>query len=332
MRSMRIILLPVLVFLLLDSLALSETPSAAHELERYYYPSGTLRSIQSFSGGKRDGLCIWYYETGKEEARIEYKNDKQHGTSIWFNPDGSIRAKAYYVDGIRQNFLDRVANYLPSSLSPTGKGIVLAGIVVVLVSFLCFLPFYFQTVWDRKRAGASSETEWEEAKMDDLRVQAFELLRVIPTDEWFKARFIFQNEARQEIGRFERISQYSCRLVIGEKSLDAYIQIWGVPLPERFKGKSNALILIISNDQIISEVRRTRRFPREAFVIMYQGMSVELKRTGMVLNSGGEVFQNGQLIGRYKRPRAASQKVLFAFRRELPVELKVILMYLTLLN
>ena len=65
-----------------------------------HYPSGTLKSRQSFYQGKDEGLMLSYYEDGSKDARRFYHNGEKDSINQGWWPNGNPRFEYHFKNGI----------------------------------------------------------------------------------------------------------------------------------------------------------------------------------------------------------------------------------------
>lgn len=70
-----------------------ETPYTGIALEKF--PSGKIRGVINYSGGKRNGEETYYYETGELSAKTNFENGKPQGQSLTFQ-----KVTHEYVEGV----------------------------------------------------------------------------------------------------------------------------------------------------------------------------------------------------------------------------------------
>lgn len=64
---------------------------------RQYYESGSVKSIESFSAGKRVGTSMFFFESGTQSGEINFVNDVQHGAFVYNDAQGMpLRSGEYY--------------------------------------------------------------------------------------------------------------------------------------------------------------------------------------------------------------------------------------------
>jgi antitoxin component YwqK of YwqJK toxin-antitoxin module len=71
--------------------------------------TGKISSIEYYTAGKRNGLCIYYDKNGRLESEIEYRDGLIHGTFRFYSPTGR-KEVAQFVNGKREGFT-RYYNY-----------------------------------------------------------------------------------------------------------------------------------------------------------------------------------------------------------------------------
>ena len=66
---------------------------------KYFYPSGSVRTVGSFSNGKKVGDWKFYYENGKVEQTGKFDNNLIIGKWLWYYPSGVVLREEYYRKG-----------------------------------------------------------------------------------------------------------------------------------------------------------------------------------------------------------------------------------------
>ena len=65
-----------------------------------FYPSGSLKSRQSFYNGKDEGLVVSYYEDGSKDARRFYHNGEKDSINQGWWPNGNPRFEYHFKNGV----------------------------------------------------------------------------------------------------------------------------------------------------------------------------------------------------------------------------------------
>ena len=66
---------------------------------KYFYPSGSVRTVGSFSNGKKVGDWKFYFENGKVEQTGKFDNNLIIGKWLWYYPSGVVLREEYYRKG-----------------------------------------------------------------------------------------------------------------------------------------------------------------------------------------------------------------------------------------
>ncbi len=65
-----------------------------------YFPSGSLRSKQSFYNGKEEGLLSTYYENGNKDTRRYYHAGEKDSTNLGWWPNGNQSFEYHFRNGV----------------------------------------------------------------------------------------------------------------------------------------------------------------------------------------------------------------------------------------
>lgn len=59
---------------------------------KYWYPDGTLESVEPYRNGRIDGIVIRYYPSGRLKARMHLVNGERGGEKgeAYYGPDGKL--------------------------------------------------------------------------------------------------------------------------------------------------------------------------------------------------------------------------------------------------
>jgi len=69
-------------------------------VQKAYYKTGVLKSIQSYQNGVRSGITREYYEGGTLKHVINYKDDRIDGIYHIYYPNGALWTKEIYNNGV----------------------------------------------------------------------------------------------------------------------------------------------------------------------------------------------------------------------------------------
>ena len=69
-------------------------------VQKAYYKTGILKSVQSYQNGVLKGITREYYEVGTLKHAINYKDDRIDGMYHTYYPSGSLWTKEIYNDGV----------------------------------------------------------------------------------------------------------------------------------------------------------------------------------------------------------------------------------------
>ncbi len=75
------------------------------EVNRTYYPSGELESVQHYSNGKRDGGGKIYYRGGTLKTALYYKDGKWEGRIINYYENSTLKEMEHYHAGKREGIV-----------------------------------------------------------------------------------------------------------------------------------------------------------------------------------------------------------------------------------
>lgn len=79
-------------------------------VNRSYYPDGTLKADVEIVDGLRHGIAHNYYSNGKVHTQFTYQYGFKEGNGIWFFEDGTVYQITPYVkgkkEGVQQKFYD----------------------------------------------------------------------------------------------------------------------------------------------------------------------------------------------------------------------------------
>ena len=113
-------LLVIMIFLVFSGPVLSFA-----EAKKKFYPSGKLKSEQSYINGKLEGIGKGYYESGKLQWEETYKNGKLEGIAKGYYESGKLQAEANFKNGKKHGtltvpiFLSLLHTYLMMVGMPT---------------------------------------------------------------------------------------------------------------------------------------------------------------------------------------------------------------------
>ena len=213
--------------------------------------------------------------------------------------------------------------------------------VVALIAFAvigfaaAFSILPLQSRRERQDRQRTPEQEWLESGFTGLSRNDFELCRVMPTTKWTAAEFIFEDESRNELGRYTTMTRYRGTISFGARNATLYIQGSGLnrsSFAGKVGGTSDHSIVIRDGNRLLVEV--SRRFDKGELVsgIDAEGRKFIMRSPRWALFSQGTVFENDHLIAQYRRPSGVSRKILVAFDRKLPQELRPLFCCVALLH
>ena len=99
MENIKVLLITFIV------LVLSSPVLSSAEVKKEFYPSGKLKSEQSYINGKLEGTGKGYYESGKLEWEENYKNGKLEGISKGYYEIGKSQAEVNFKNGKKHGIL-----------------------------------------------------------------------------------------------------------------------------------------------------------------------------------------------------------------------------------
>lgn len=215
------------------------------------------------------------------------------------------------------------------------SGAVLIGGLLVLLGAVIFWAIAIQPRREEARAELAPSDAWAESGLDAFRAQGFELVQIVPTPAIAKAEFIFQDETRQEIGRYIGNINKSATLKYGDMTAQLFIQgglLGGSIYAGKVGGSSDNSIVIRNDKCVIAEIWRETAIPPWHYRMEYSGQTIGITTGGISPLATGKVTRGNEEIGAFRGVALSSRNLFIALRRDLPDELKVYICSIALLG
>ena len=187
---------------------------------------------------------------------------------------------------------------------------------------------------ERQDRANTAEDDWPQSGFALSRGD-FEMCRVLPTTSWTVAEYIFENESRNQFGRYTLLSRYRATITFGDRTATLYIQGSGLNRSS-FAGKvggsfSNSIV-IRTPDAILAELIPGVANGQLSYEVRSPHRTLTVRTPRWRAFNRGTVFDGDQQVGQYRRPPGISRKVLVALQRDLPLESKLCICSLSLLR
>jgi hypothetical protein len=212
---------------------------------------------------------------------------------------------------------------------------VIAVIAFVVVGFsAAFSIMPLQSRREHADPGKTPDDDWIESGFALSRGD-FELCRIMPTEKWTVAEFIFQDESRREFGRYTTLSRARGTILFGGRKATLYIQGSGLKrsaFAGKVGGSSDRSIVIRDDDRVLAEAFREFKNRDLEYEVRAQQRTLTIRSPRFVVFSRGTIVQGSQQVGQYRRNTGVSRKILIAIDRQLPEDLRVWICCLILLQ
>ncbi len=210
----------------------------------------------------------------------------------------------------------------------TSDVIVLATLagVVLLVLWIA----RWQDGVERAEAEKTADQEWAESGFTELPRAEFVLCRIVPSNRWTLAEYIFQREDRSKLGRFVGRSRAHATIVFSGRVCEQYIQAHS-PYAGKVGGTATDSVVLRDHEGPIAEIIPQRRLPPAQYRVQWRKQEFWAEVGGWIIPQG-RVFRQEQLVARYRQRGGFSRKLLVAFHRDLPEECQICLCSLALLQ
>jgi hypothetical protein len=213
---------------------------------------------------------------------------------------------------------------------------VIALIALAVIGFAAaFSILPLQSRRERQDHGKTPEQEWTESAFTQLSRGDFELCRIMPTAKWSVAEFIFEDESRREFGRYTTPTRVRGTISFSDRSATLYIQGSGINrsmFASQVGGTSGRSLVIRDDERLLAEVFRRFESGRLVSDLDASGRKLTMRSLRWAAFTRGSVFEGDRQVAEYRRNPGLSRKILIAFDRTLPQELRVCLCSLTLLR
>jgi hypothetical protein len=213
---------------------------------------------------------------------------------------------------------------------------VIALVIFAVIGFAgAFSILPLQTRRERQDQQKTPEQEWQQSGFSNLSRSEFELCRILPTNRWTVAEFVFQDEQRREFGRYDGANRV--RAGIHYQGGTAGLHILRTPFgatafAEKVGGSPGATIVIRNDERLLAEVA-TKLTKQEANLeLRWQQRDIVIQRPRWRVFNQRVMAEKGRQIGAFRRAPGLSRKILVAFQREVPEELRVWICCLALLQ
>ena len=131
------------------------------------------------------------------------------------------------------------SSFAVASLQPMDS--VIALMIFGVAGFAAaFSIIPLQSRRERQDRANTAEDDWPQSGFALSRGD-FEMCRVRPTTSWTVAEYIFENESRNQFGRYTLLSRYLATITFGDRTATLYIQGSGLNRSS-FAGKSVAAL------------------------------------------------------------------------------------------
>lgn len=210
---------------------------------------------------------------------------------------------------------------------------ILIFVVIAFAAALGILPL--QSRRQRRELQKTPDEEWAESEFSTLSRGEFELCRILPAGKWTVAEYTFQDEARHDFGRYDGANRVRAEVHYAGGTAGLYIQrtpLGGTAFAGKVKASSSASIVLRNDDRVLAEVVPSLTRQEANLEVHWQQRKILIERPRWRVFNRGVMTENGQTIGEFRRAPGVSRKILVAFRRQVPEELRVVLCCLTLLQ
>lgn len=174
---------------------------------------------------------------------------------------------------------------------------------------------------ERRDAAQSGEDQWRQLQGAELSRSDFCLYRIIPTQDWRRAAYIFQDENHEQVGSYVSQSRVRADLELRDKKYQMYIQRAGA-FASKWSGKVGASspsgIVVRTADQVIVELLPVSKFPSWRYQFATDGQQYRIENGGWSGAKPRKILRNSEVCGLVLRPGFTSRTVLLALRRDLP--------------
>ncbi|MGH9684537.1 MAG: hypothetical protein ACRD4S_13115 [Candidatus Acidiferrales bacterium] len=218
-------------------------------------------------------------------------------------------------------------------MGSTGLVILILLIVAIFGAAIAF--GILQSRWERRDTEKTANDEWRDSGFDAGGGENLRLYRIVPTSRMKVAEYVFQDDQRQELGRYLGYTMKRADIEYGGRKATLFIQggaIGGSAYAGKVGGASRVSIVIRNESHVIAEVLRKNARPPIDYEMNFQRQIIAIRTGGWSPTSAGIIRRGDEVIGRFRRPRLAYRKILVALRGDLPDELKVCLCSIILLQ